>query len=92
MIKSFTHKGLKKFFYTGAKSGIQASHVKRLRLILTYLNEAESIEDMGLPGFRLHPLKGKYRGLWSVSVSGNWRIIFKFEEGDAYIVDYVDYH
>lgn len=92
MIKTFRHKGLQKFFYTGSTAGIQAAHVKRLRIILTYLNEAEKIEDMRLPGFKLHALKGNKKELWSVSVSGNWRITFKFEHGDAHIVDYVDYH
>lgn len=92
MIKTFRHKGLHKFFYTGSTAGIQAVHARRLGIILTYLNEAEKIEDMGLPGFKLHPLKGSKKGLWAVSVSGNWRITFRFEQGDAYIVDYVDYH
>lgn len=92
MIKTSGHKGLQKFFYTGSAAGIQAIHTKRLRIILTYLNEAEKIEDMGLPGFKLHPLKGNRKGLWAVSVSGNWRVTFKFEQGDAYIVDYLDYH
>ena len=92
MIKTFDHKGLEKFFYKNSLAGIQAIHAKRLRLILTYLNEADKVEDMGLSGFRLHPLKGKKKGLWAVSVSGNWRITFKFEYGDAYIVDYLDYH
>lgn len=92
MIKSFKHKGLDKFFYTGSTAGIQVNHKNRLRLILGYLNEAGAIEDMGLPGFKLHPLKGNMKGLWSVSVSGNWRITFRFEDGHAYIVDYLDYH
>ena len=92
MIKSFTHKGLCKFFLTGSTAGIQTKHEKRLRLILTFLNEAEKAEDLNLPGFKLHMLKGNKKGLWAVSVSGNWRITFKFENGDAYIVDYLDYH
>ncbi len=92
MIKTFEHKGLQNFFYTGSTAGIQAIHSKRLRIILTYLNEAERVEDMGLSGFKLHPLKGNKKGLWSISVSGNWRLTFRFEKGDAYIINYVDYH
>ena len=92
MIKSFTHKGLYKFFTTGSSAGIQAKHINRLRAILTFLNEAENVEDMNLPGFQLHPLKGNKKELWSVSVNGNWRIIFRFEDGNAYVVDYLDYH
>ncbi len=67
-------------------------HAKRLRLILHALNQAEIIADMALPGFKLHPLKGDMQGMWSVSVSGNWRIIFRFDAGNAYIVNYLDYH
>lgn len=92
MIKSFTHKGLWKFFETASTAGIQAKHAPKLRLILSALDAAESVEQMGLPGLRLHPLKGARRGQWSVTVSGNWRVIFRFEDGDAYVVDYLDYH
>ncbi len=92
MIKSFTHKGLYKFFTTGSTAGIQEKHKNRLRAILTFLNEAENVKDMNLQGFQLHPLKGNKKELWSVSVNGNWRITFRFEDGDAYIVDYLDYH
>ncbi len=92
MIETFTHKGLLKFFETGSTAGIQAIHAKRLRIILNTLNEADSVNDMALPGFKLHPLKGNMKGLWSVSVSGNWRVVFRFENGNAYVVDYMDYH
>ena len=92
MIKSFAHKGLWKFYTKGTLAGIQAKHKDRLRIILTYLNSAKTIDDMSLPGFKLHPLKGNMKGLWSVSVSGNWRITFRFENGNAYIINYVDYH
>lgn len=92
MIKSFAHKGLYKFFSTGSTAGIQAKHASRLKAILTLLNEAEAVEDMNLPALRLHPLKGSMKGLWAVTVNGNWRITFRFEKGNAYIVDYLDYH
>ena len=92
MIKSFKHKGLKKFYETGNKAGIKISHNKKLRIQLTALNTATSIEDMDLPGFRLHPLKGNRKELWAIDVSKNWRIVFRFEEGNVYVVDYEDYH
>ena len=92
MIRSFRHKGLAKFFATGSKSGIQAQHAERLRLILGRLSAAAKPEDMGLPGLRLHPLKGTRKGTWAVWVSGHWRITFRFVEADAEVVDYEDYH
>lgn len=92
MIKSFTHKGLEKFFLTGSKAGIQPIQAGRLRLMLSMLNEARSAEDMNAPGLRLHPLKGDLAGFWSVTVQANWRVIFRFDNGDAYVVDYLDYH
>ena len=92
MIRTFRHKGLGKFFVTGSKAGIQAAHVERLTLILAALNAATAPCDMGLPGLRLHPLKGGRAGSWSVSVSGNWRITFRFEGKDAVDVNYEDYH
>lgn len=92
MIKSFKHKGLKRFFETGNAAGLQPSHLKKLRYQLTALDTAIDIGDMDLPGFRLHPLKGERSGLWAVDVSGNWRLTFQFEEGNAYIVNYEDYH
>lgn len=92
MIKSFKHKGLKRFFETGDHSGIQSKHQKRLRLQLGALNTAKVIEDMDLPGYDLHKLKGDRKGCWSITVNGNWRITFEFEDGDAYIVNYEDYH
>ena len=92
MIASIRHKGLRRFYETGSKSGIQASHADRLRLQLAALDTAQSIEDMDIPGFRLHPLRGKLKGRWSISVSGNWRLTFEFKEGNAYLVDYEDYH
>jgi proteic killer suppression protein len=92
MIKSFRHKGLRRFFETGSTSGIQASHAKRLRMLLAALETAQTIDDMDIPGFRLHPLKGELGGRWSVSVSGNWRMTSEFRDGNAYVVDYEDYH
>jgi proteic killer suppression protein len=83
---------LAKFFASGSRAGIQAAHAERLRLILAALNAAVAPADMGLPGLRLHPLKGRRSGSWSVSVSGNWRITFKFSGKDAVDVDYEDYH
>lgn len=92
MIKSFKHKGLKKFFERGDCSGIQTKHEKKLRLQLAALDTATVIEDMELPGYNLHELKGQRKNCWSIVVNGNWRITFEFEESHAYIVNYEDYH
>jgi len=92
MIKSFKHKGLQKFYETGSTAGILSSHKQKLRIRLTALNTATCIEDMDLPGFRLHSLKGNKRGLRAIDVNKNWRVVFKFEAGNAYLVDYEDYH
>jgi proteic killer suppression protein len=92
VIKSFRHKGLRRFYETGSTAGVQASHKKRLRIQLIALDTAVTIEDMDIPGFKLHSLKGDRKGLWSVSVSGNWRITFDFRDGNAHIVNYEDYH
>ena len=92
MIKSFRHRGLKRFYETGAKSGIQARHASRLRLQLAALDTARTIDDMDIPGYRLHRLKGKLKRRWSIEVSGNWRLTFEFADGDIHILDYEDYH
>jgi proteic killer suppression protein len=92
MIKSFAHKGLEDLFYDGSKRGVQAKHAEKLTTILDRLDAAVQVQDMSYPGAGLHPLKGKLVGRWAVKVSGNWRVIFRFEDGDAYVVDYVDYH
>ena len=92
MIRSFRHKGLERFFLEGSKAGIQPTHASRLRLQLGRLDAASGPGDMNLPGWRLHRLKGPLQDLWAVSVNGNWRLIFGFEEKDAILVDYVDYH
>ena len=91
-IKSFSHKDLRKLFESGSTSGFQASHAKRLRMQLAALDTAQAIDDMDLPGFRLHPLKGNLAGRWSITVSGNWRLTFEFRDGNAYVLDYEDYH
>lgn len=92
MIKSWQHKGLEKVFTTGSKAGIKTEHAKRLRVILQFLDTAMKPEDMNLPGFRFHSMDGSLAGFYTVSVSGNWRLIFKFEGEDAILVDYLDYH
>ena len=92
MIKSFRHKGLQRFFLDGTKKGIQPKHAEKLADILDLLDAASEIGDMRFPGSDLHPLKDDFRGFWSVRVSGNWRIVFRFENGDVFDVDYIDYH
>lgn len=92
MIIGFKHKGLGYYFATGNKSGIQAQHEKKLRLILGRLHASTEPKDMNLPGLRLHPLSGILDGYYAVDVSSNWRVIFRFEGQDATDVDYLDYH
>ncbi len=92
MIRSFKHKDLERFFLKGSKSGIQANHASRLRLILGRLNASATAKDMDLPGLHLHQFSGERNEIWSVRVSGNWRVTFRFARGDAEIVNYEDYH
>lgn len=92
MILSFRHRGVEAFFTTGSKAGIQAAHAGKLGARLRRLNEAAKPQDMNLPGWRLHPLKGELKGHWSAWVSGNWRLTFRFVGPDAELVDYLDYH
>lgn len=92
MIRSFPHAGLEKFFYTGSKAGIQPAHAIRLHRQLTVLNIAKNACRMNVPGWDLHPLKGDLAGHWSVKVNANWRMTFTFENEDAILVDYRDYH
>lgn len=92
MIKSFKHKGLETFFYTGKKKGIQPEHADKIARILDRLNAANDIVDMNYPWSYLHKLSGNLKDHFSVRVSGNWRIFFKFIDGDAFIVNYDDYH
>jgi len=92
MIKSFRHKGLEKFFKTGSKAGIQAGHAGRLRIQLTALTHATGPGDMNAPGWQMHRLSGDRAGFYAVSVSGNWRLMFRFDGQDAVDVEYLDYH
>lgn len=92
MIKNFLHKGLQKFYETGRTSGIQKNHEKRLCLILTNLDQAKIPDDMDLPGLFMHRLKSDRKDIWSVRVSGNWRITYRFNKNDVEIVNYEDYH
>ena len=92
MIKSFSHKGIEMFFKTGSKAKIQTVHAKRLRVQLGKLDVSTSAEDMQLPGWKCHALKGELVGHWAVWVDKNWRLTFKFEGTDAVLVNYQDYH
>lgn len=92
MIKSFAHKGLERFFLDGAKKGVQAKHAQKIADILDLLDAAQDIRDLNFPGSGLHQLKGRLKEFWAVKVSGNWRIIFRFRNGDVFEVNYVDYH
>ena len=92
MTKSFEHKGLQAFFETGNKAGIQPHHAPKLARLLARLHAAKVPEDMNVPGWRLHPLVGSLAGHYSVFVNGNWRLTFRFDGGDAVLVDYQDYH
>ena len=91
-IKSFKHKGLKNFFESGSKSGIQPAHANKIRRMLDRLNSATEVRDMDAPGYDFHPLKGDLAGFYSIHVNGNWTIIFQFEKDYASNVDLVDYH
>lgn len=91
-IKSFKHKGIRLFFLKGNASGVMPEHIKRLRTRLAVLNSADSIDDIDLPGYRLHPLEGNLSGKWAINVSGNWRLFFEFINGDVHVLDYGDYH
>ena len=92
MILRFRHKGLARLFASENASGVNAQHVRKLRQILAALNTAKEPPNMNLPGFQLHPLKGARNGQWAVSVSGNWRVVFGFDDDNATDVDLVDYH
>jgi proteic killer suppression protein len=92
MIRSFRHKGLRRFFEDDEASKLPADMLERIRTILSFLDAASKIEELDQPSFRLHPLKGRLRGLWAITVRANWRIVFGFEDGGAIDVDFMDYH
>jgi toxin HigB-1 len=93
MIKSFRHKGLERYYLNGDAKGLRADQLNRIRRILAILESAQSLETLELlPGMRLHPLKGDLVGFWSIAVSGNWRIVFRIENGDIFDAEIVDYH
>ena len=92
VIVSIRHKGLERFYETGKVTGVQPKHAKRLTLQLAALDTAQTIEDMDIPGFRLHSLQGRSRGRWSIWVNGNWRLTFEFDDGNVHLLDYEDYH
>jgi proteic killer suppression protein len=92
MIRSIRHKGLKRLHDEDDPRGVMAEHAVKLRDVLARLDAARTVSDMDVPGFRLHPLKGRERGFWAVTVRANWRVIFRFAGPDAFDVDYVDYH
>ncbi len=92
MIQSIRHKGLNRLYQDDDPRGVIQEHLEKLRDILARLDAASTVEDMDIPGFRLHPLRGKFRGLWAVTVRANWRVTFRFVNGNAMDVDYVDYH
>jgi proteic killer suppression protein len=92
VIRRFRHKGLKRLFEDADARGVRADQREKVENILAVLNRARKPEDLNLPGFRLHRLKGDLKEFWSVTVRANWRVIFRFEEGDAYDVDLIDYH
>jgi proteic killer suppression protein len=92
VIRSIRHKGLKRLYEEDDTRGVTKEHAEKLRDILARLDAATTRQDMDLPGFRLHPLKGDLKGFWAVTVRANWRVIFRFANGDAVDVDYTDYH
>ena len=92
MIRTIRHRGLKRLYEREDPSRVRADQAERIALALADLDDAGKPSDLDLPGYRLHPLKGKLKGFWSISISANWRIIFRFEEGDAYDIDLIDYH
>jgi len=92
VIQTIRHRGLKRLYERGDPSGVRADQAKRILDVLAHLDQAAKPSDLALPGYRLHPLKGNFKGYWSVTISGNWRVVFRFEDGDAFDVDLVDYH
>ena len=92
MIRSIRHKGLKRLYDEDDSRGVIPEHTVKLQDILARLDSARAVEDLDMPGLRLHPLKGERKGFWAVTVRANWRVIFRFAERDVFDVDYIDYH
>ena len=92
MIRSFNHRGLKRLYERGDRSGIRPDLLETVEDILARLDRSEAPQDLNLPGYRLHPLKGELKGFWSVAVRANWRIIFRFEGTDSLDIELTDYH
>jgi proteic killer suppression protein len=92
MIRSFKHRGLKRLFERDDRSGVRPDLLDNVEDILGRINQASTPQALNLPGYRLHPLKGQLRGFWSVTERANWRIIFRFEQEDAFDVELIDYH
>ena len=92
MIRTFRHRGLKRLYERGDPSTVRSDQAERISLALADLDAADKPSDLDLPGYRLHPLRGDLKGFWSISISANWRIVFRFEQGDVFDVDLVDYH
>ncbi|MFZ3265793.1 MAG: type II toxin-antitoxin system mRNA interferase toxin, RelE/StbE family [Terriglobales bacterium] len=92
MIRSFKHRGLKRLYEEDDRRGIRPDLTKTVQEILTVMDDAVSPQELNLPGYRLHPLKGDLKGFWSVTVRANWRIVFRFEGNDAFDVELIDYH
>jgi proteic killer suppression protein len=92
VIRTFRHKSLRRLFEEDKRRRLPAEDIEKLRRILARLDAASSPDDMNAPGFKLHPLKGDLKGFWAVTVRANWRVIFRFEGGDAFDIDYLDYH
>lgn len=92
VIVSFQHEGLERLYHDGSKKGVQPAHVPKLLRILSALDVAQAPEDLAIPSFRTHPLKGDLTGKWSIWVNGNWRVTFRFVDNDVELVDYQDYH
>lgn len=92
MIKSFRHKGLRDLFIKSQTRGVRFEHINRLRARLAVIDAASKISDIDLPGYRLHALQGEWESIWAINVSGNWRLTFEFWQGDAWLLDYEDYH
>ena len=92
MIQTVRHRGLKRAYEGGDFSRVEPEQAKRIAIALADLDSARTVSDLNLPGYRLHRLRGKLKGLWSITISANWRIVFRFEDGDVYDINLIDYH